>query len=71
MTSDSDDLEQQLRENLMLRRELAAEVAKAKDSSTSQRVRRGFYWLGILLAAVLLVAGLALIVASAMHLRLW
>jgi hypothetical protein len=55
----------------MLRRELAAEVAKAKDSSTSQRVRRGFYWLGILLAAVLLVAGLALIVASAMHLRLW
>jgi hypothetical protein len=71
MTSDSDDLEQQLRENLMLRRELAAEVAKAKDSSTSQQVRRGFYRLGILLAAVLLVAGLALIVASAMHLRLW
>jgi hypothetical protein len=71
MTSDTDDLEQQLRQNLELRRELAAEVAKAKDSSTSQRRSRGFYWLGILLAAVLLVAGLALMVASAMHLRLW
>ena len=29
MTSDSDDLEQQLRQNLKLRRELAAEVAAA------------------------------------------
>ena len=29
MTSDSDDLEQQLRENLKLRRELKAEVGKA------------------------------------------
>jgi hypothetical protein len=30
MTSDSNDLEEQLRENLKLRRELVAEVAKAK-----------------------------------------
>jgi len=33
MTSDSDDLEQQLRENLKLRRDLAAEVAKAKNGA--------------------------------------
>ena len=33
MTSNSDDLEEQLRQNLKLRRELAAEVAKARDSS--------------------------------------
>jgi pyruvate,water dikinase len=32
MASDSDDLEQQLRENLKLRRELAVEVGKASDS---------------------------------------
>jgi putative copper export protein len=63
MTSDSDELEQQLRQNLQLRRKLAAEVAKAKDNSASQRVSRGFYWLGILLAAVLIVAGIALMVA--------
>jgi hypothetical protein len=33
MTSNSDDLEEQLRQNLKLRRELANEVAKARDSS--------------------------------------
>ena len=33
MTSNSDDLEEQLRQNLKLRRELATEVAKARDSS--------------------------------------
>ena len=36
MTSDSDDLEEQLRQNLKLRRELAAQVAKAKGSSANQ-----------------------------------
>ena len=36
MTSDSDDLEQQLRENLKLRLELAAEVAKAKKRKTGR-----------------------------------
>lgn len=39
MTSDSDDLEQQLQENLRLRRELAAEVAKAKAISQNGRRR--------------------------------
>lgn len=68
MTSDSDDLRNALRQNLKLRRELAAEVTKAKDSSTSQRV---VYWLAILLAAVLIVAGIVLMVADAMQLRLW
>ena len=37
MTTNSDDLEEQLRQNLKLRRELAAEVAKARDSSAKQR----------------------------------
>ena len=66
MTSDSDNLRKALREKQ--RRELAAKVTKAKDSSTSQRV---VYWLAILLAAVLIVAGMVLMVASAMQLRLW
>jgi hypothetical protein len=35
--TNSDDLEEQLRQNLKLRRELAAEVAKARDSSAKQR----------------------------------
>jgi hypothetical protein len=38
MISDSDDLEQQLRENLKLRRELAAEVAKAKGGGIAYRL---------------------------------
>ena len=68
MTSDSDDLEQQLRENLKLRRELADEVAKAKGS---ERLSRGSHRLGLLLAAILFVIGLAAVVADAVHLRLW
>jgi chorismate mutase len=36
MTSDTDDLEQQLRQNLKLRRELGAEVAKAKTASSAK-----------------------------------
>ena len=52
MTSDSDKLEVALRENLELRRVLSAEVAKAKDSSTSQRVSRGFHRLGLLLGSL-------------------
>jgi cytochrome b subunit of formate dehydrogenase len=66
MTLDSDNLRKALREKQ--RRELAAKVTKAKDSSTSRRV---VYWLAILLAAVLIVAGMVLMVASAMQLRLW
>ena len=36
MTSNNDDLEEALQQNLKLRRELGAEVAKASDSSTKQ-----------------------------------
>jgi hypothetical protein len=71
MNSDSDDLEEQLRANLKLRTELATEVAKAKDSSTSQRVSRGSHRLGLLLASILFVIGLAFVVADIVHLRLW
>jgi multidrug resistance efflux pump len=35
MTSDTDDLEQQLRQNLKLRRELGAEVAKSREGMAS------------------------------------
>jgi K+/H+ antiporter YhaU regulatory subunit KhtT len=35
MTSDTDDLEEQLRQNLELRRDLVAEVAKAREGMAS------------------------------------
>jgi len=46
MTSDSDDLEQQLRQNLKLRRELRAEVAKAAKQGGGFAYRLGWvlYW---------------------------
>jgi hypothetical protein len=49
MTSDNEDLEQQLRENLKLRRELASEVAKAKDGSGGIAYRLGWvlYWASV------------------------
>jgi hypothetical protein len=47
MTSDSEDLEEALRENLKLRGELADEVGKSKDSGTSQRVNPDFHRLGL------------------------
>ena len=54
MTSDSDDLERQLRENLKLRLELAAEVAKAKGANKGSGIayRLGWvlYWICLLLA---------------------
>jgi hypothetical protein len=37
MTSNSDDLEEALQQNLKLRRRLGAEVAKASDSSAKHR----------------------------------
>ena len=46
MASDSDDLEHQLQENLKLRRELAAEVAKANQGGGI-----AFYWICLALAA--------------------
>ena len=44
MTSDSDDLEQQLRENLELRRQLAAEVDKARTASQRGGMARRLGW---------------------------
>jgi hypothetical protein len=44
VTSDSDDLEQQLRQDLKLRRELLAEVAKAKGGGFAYRLGWGLYW---------------------------
>jgi hypothetical protein len=51
MISDSDKLEEALQENLKLRTELAAEVAKTKGGA-SQRVSRGFHRIGLVLAAL-------------------
>jgi len=39
MTTNCDDLEEQLRQNLKLRRELGTEVAKATDSGAKERGR--------------------------------
>ena len=39
--------------------------------ATSQGIRRGFHRLGLILAALLLVAGLAMMVVDAVHLKLW
>jgi hypothetical protein len=50
MASDSDDLEHQLQENLKLRRELAAEVAKANQGGGI-----AFYWICLALAAGLAI----------------
>jgi len=60
MTSDSDDLEQELRENLKLRRELWAEVAKAKG--IAYRLGWVLYWIALVLA---LASGLYLLVSMA------
>jgi hypothetical protein len=70
MTSDSDDLEQALRENLKLRGELAAEVAKPKANSR-QRVSRDFHRLGIIIALMAGAVSLVLIAHDAVTLRLW
>lgn len=58
--SDSDDLGEELRDNLQLRRELKDEIAKATDSA-SQRVSRSFHGIGVFLAMFVLAVGLALI----------
>jgi hypothetical protein len=51
MTSDSDDLEQQLRQNLKLRAELGAKVAKAKQGGGfAYRLGWVLYWICLLLA---------------------
>jgi hypothetical protein len=58
MTSNRDDLEEALRQNLELRRELQTEIAKA-----SERRRSGWgvlCWVGLVLIPVLILWGLAL-----------
>ena len=66
MTSDSDDLEQQLRENSKLRRDLAAEVAKAKDGKQARCVRLGWvlYWACIVLIGVWVFGMVALLATT-------
>jgi hypothetical protein len=44
MTSDSDDLEEALRQNLKLRRELTAEVAKAKTATQRGGIASRLGW---------------------------
>jgi hypothetical protein len=54
MTSDSDDLEEALRENLKLRSELADEVSKAKAASqrgVAYRLGSVLYWACLALIA--------------------
>jgi hypothetical protein len=68
MSSDTDDLEEQLRENLKLRRELASEIDKARDNSANRggvayRLGWVLYWASILLA-VLWMLGLFLYVGE-------
>ena len=56
MTSDSDDLEQQLQENLKLRRELASAVSKDSSANQGQRVSRGFHRFAVFLAVFAFLA---------------
>ena len=65
MTSDSDDLEQQLQQNLKLRRELGAEVAKAakQGGGFAYRLSWVLYWICLLLA---LMSGLYVLYVLAM-----
>jgi hypothetical protein len=69
MTSDSDSLEEALRENLKLRGELAAEVAKSKERS--QRVSRGFHRLGLIFALIAPAVRIGFIAHDVVTLRLW
>jgi hypothetical protein len=70
MTSDSNDLEQALRENMRLRSELADKVAKSKDISR-RRVSRDFHRLGIAIALMAGVVSFVLIAHDAVTVRLW
>ena len=62
MTSETNDLEQELRQNLRLRRELASEVAKVKGAGFGYRLGWVLYGACLALAAawvggMLLIAG--------------
>jgi hypothetical protein len=69
MVSDSDGLEEALRENLKLRSGLAAEVAKSRERA--QRLSRGFHRLGLILALIAGAVRIAFIAHDAVTLRLW
>ena len=71
MTSESEDLEEALRENLKLRGELAEEVGKSKVSSKSQRVSFDFHRLGLVFALIAGTVDIVLIARDAITLRLW
>ena len=58
MTSGNDDLEDALRQNLKIRRELAAKVAKAKGGGITYRLGWVLYW--ICLGAYWIVVGILL-----------
>ena len=63
--SDSDDLGEELLDNLQLIRELKDEIAKATDGA-SQRVSRSFHGIGVFLAMFVLAVGV-----GAHHLGRW
>jgi hypothetical protein len=69
MISDSDGLEEALRENLKLRSELVVEVAKSKERS--QRVSRGFHRLGLIFALIAGAVRIGFIAHDVVTLRLW
>jgi hypothetical protein len=69
MVSDSDGLEEALRENLKLRSELAVEVAKSRERA--QRVSRGFHLFGLISALIAGAVRIAFIAHDVVTLRLW
>jgi hypothetical protein len=69
MISDSDGLEEALRENLKLRSELAVEVAKSRERA--QRVSRAFHRLGLISALIAGAVRIAFIAHDVVTLRLW
>jgi len=69
MISDSDGLEEALRENLKLRSELAVEVAKSRERA--KRVSRGFHRLGLISALIAGAVRIAFIAHDVVTLRLW
>jgi len=63
MTPDSDDLEQELRRNLKLRRKLGAEAAKGKTALSGKQGNGIAYRFGpVLLWACLIVAAILAVV---------
>ena len=51
-SSDSDDLEQALQENLKLRRQLKRKITKARDRNAKDRVGWAVYWTLLALAGI-------------------